>query len=91
MPGKNNSNSQLALLCPFETGSESSDEEEGVFTSHSSYSFSGVEVTQEGSEDSGYCSQLFYMNLDQHNQYNIDYVVIRNTEAQITVSSIHYY
>ena len=79
------------LLYPLETGTESRDKEESVFTSHSSYSFTGVEVTQEGSEDSGYCSQLFYMNLDQHNQHNIDYVVIRDIEAQLTVSNIHYY
>ena len=64
---------------------------EGNFSSHSSYgvielnSFSGVGVTQEGSEDKEYCSQLFY--LGQPDRCKIDYVVTWNTEAHLTVSN----
>ena len=66
----------------------------GNFTSHSSYgvielnSFSGVGVTQEGSEDREYCSRLFYMPLTQKilNQ-EIDFVVSWNTDAHLTVSN----
>ena len=63
----------------------------GNFTSHSSYgvielnSFSGMGVTQEGSEDREYCSQLFY--LGQPNSYKIHFVVSWNVEAHLTVSS----
>ena len=62
----------------------------GNFTSHSSYgvielnSFSGVGVTQEGSEDREYCSQLFY--LGQPNLCIIHFVVSWNVEAYLTVS-----
>ena len=62
----------------------------GNFTSHSSYgvielnSFSGVGVTQEGSEDREYCSQLFY--LGHPNPCNIHFVVSWNVEAHLTVS-----
>ena len=62
----------------------------GNFTSHSSYgvielnSFSGVGVTQEGSEDREYCSQLFY--LGQPNPCKIHFVVSWNVEAHLTVS-----
>ena len=65
---------------------------EGNFTNHSSYgiielnSFSGVGVTQEGSEDREYCSQLFY--LGQPN-CKIHFVVTWNIEAHLTVSFIH--
>ena len=62
----------------------------GNFTSHSSYgvielnSFSGVGVTQEGSEDRReYCSQLFY--LGQPNPCKIHYVVTWNIDAHLTV------
>ena len=63
----------------------------GNFTSHSSYGvielngFSGVGVTQEGSEDREYCSQLFY--LGQPNLCKIHYVVTWNIDAHLTVRS----
>ncbi|MCG8625693.1 MAG: hypothetical protein MJE68_27305, partial [Proteobacteria bacterium] len=62
----------------------------GSFTSHSSYGvielngFSGVGVTQAGSEDREYCSRLFYMPLNPNQK--IDFVVSWNIEAHITVS-----
>ena len=62
----------------------------GDFTRHSSYGvvevngFSGVAVTQEGSEEREYCSQLFY--LGQSNSCQIHFVVTWNTEAHLTVS-----
>ena len=62
----------------------------GNFTSHSSYgvielnSFSGVGITQEGSEDREYCSQLFY--LGQPSLCKIHFVVTWNIEAHLTVS-----
>ena len=61
----------------------------GNFTSHSSYGvielngFSGVGVTQEGSEDREYCSQLFY--LGQPNPCKIHFVVTWNIDAYLTV------
>ena len=64
----------------------------GNFTSHSSYgvielnSFSGVGVTQEGSEDMEYRSRLFYLN--QENE--IHFVVTWNTEAHLTVSKLYF-
>ena len=67
---------------------------EGNFTSRSSYgvielnSFSGVGITQEGSEDREYCSQLFY--LGQPSLYKIHFVVTWNIEAHLTVSDIEY-
>ena len=65
----------------------------GNFTSRSSYgvielsSFSGVGVTQEGSEDREYCSRLFYMPLTRKvpNQ-EIHFVISWNLEAHLTVS-----
>ena len=65
----------------------------GNFTSHSSYgvielnSFSGVGVTQEGSEDREYCSRIFYMHSSQEVPVNreIHFVVIWNVEAHLTV------
>ena len=69
----------------------------GDFTSHSTYgvielnSFSGLAVTQEGSEDREYCSRLFYMYLSQEDQIQnceIHFVVTWNVEAYLTVSSI---
>ena len=62
----------------------------GNFTSHSSYgvielnSFSGVGVTQEGSEDREYCSQLFYIGYPY--LCKIHFVVSWNVEAHLTVS-----
>ena len=61
----------------------------GDFNRHSSYGviqvngFSGLAVTQEGSEDREYCSQLFY--LGQPNSCQIHFVVTWNTEAHLTV------
>ena len=63
----------------------------GSFTSHSSYgvielnSFSGVGVTQEGSEDREYRSRLFYLNQDAI-CHEIHFVVTWNTQAHLTVS-----
>ena len=65
----------------------------GDFTSHSCYgiielnSFSGVGITQEGSEDREYCSRLFYMHSSQEAPLNreIHFVVTWNTEAHLTV------
>ena len=63
------------------------------FTSNSSYgvielnSFSGVGITQEGSEDREYCSQLFY--LGQPSLCKIHFVVTWNIEAHLTVSGIY--
>ena len=67
----------------------------GNFTSHSSYgvielnSFSGVGVTQEGSEDREYCSQLFY--LGHPDRCKIHYVVTWNIDAHLTVGLSSYY
>ena len=64
----------------------------GDFNRHSSYGviqvngFSGLAVTQEGSEEREYCSQLFY--LGQLNSYKINFVVTWNIEAHLTVSSL---
>ena len=64
----------------------------GDFNSHSSYgviqvdSFSALAITQEGSVDREYCSQLFY--LGQPNSYKIHFVVTCNLEAQLTVSGV---
>ena len=66
----------------------------GNFTSHSSYgivelnSFSGVGITQEGSEDREYCSQVFY--LGQPSLCQIHFVVTWNVEAYLTVSMSSY-
>ena len=62
----------------------------GNFTSHSSYgvielnSFSGVGITQEGSEDREYCSQLFY--LGHPDRCKLHYVVTWNVDVHLTVS-----
>ena len=62
----------------------------GYFTSHSSYGvvemcgFSGLAITQEGSEEREYCSQLFY--LGRPSSCNIHFVVTWNVEAHLTVS-----
>ena len=62
----------------------------GNFSSHSSYGviqvngFSGLAITQEGSEDREYCSLLFY--LGKPTSYQIHFVVTWNIEAQLTVS-----
>ena len=62
----------------------------GDFTRHSSYGvvevngFSGVAITQEGSQEREYCSQLFY--LGQPNSCQIHFVVTWNIEAHLTVS-----
>ena len=62
----------------------------GDFSSHCFYGvvdvngFSGLAITQEGSEERDYCSQLFY--LGQPNSCNIHFVVIWNTAAHLTVS-----
>ena len=62
----------------------------GNFTSHSSFgaieldSFSGLAITQEGSEDREYCSQLFY--LGHPNMCTIHFVVTWNLAAHLTVS-----
>ena len=67
---------------------------EGKFTSRSSYgvielnSFSGIGITQEGSEDRNYFSKLFYLN-SYFGGHRIDFAVTWNTEAHINVSS-HY-
>ena len=67
----------------------------GYFTSHSSYngvielnSFSGVGITQEGSEDREYCSRIFYMHSSQEVSVDceIHFVVAWNTETHLTVS-----
>ena len=63
------------------------------FTGHSSYgvielnSFSGVGLTQEGSEEREYCSRLFYMPMTWKipNQ-EIHFVISWNVEAHLTVS-----
>ena len=61
----------------------------GSFATHSSYgvielnSFSGVGITQEGSEDREYCLRLFYRG--QPNLCKIDFVVTWNIEAYRTV------
>ena len=63
----------------------------GNFTSHSSYgvielnSFSGVAITQEGSEDREYCSQLFYFG--QLSSCTIHFVITWNLEAYLTVGA----
>ena len=65
----------------------------GIFTSHSSYgvielnNFSGVGVTQEGSEDREYCSRIFYMHSSQEEPINreIHFVVTWNIEAHLMV------
>ena len=63
----------------------------GSFSSHSSYgvielsSFSGVGITQDGSEDKEYCSQLFY--LGQPKSCEVHFVVTWHLEPHLTVSS----
>ena len=63
----------------------------GGFSSHSSYgtvevnSFSGIAITQEGSEDREYCSKLFYLS-NYISGYRIDLVITWNTEAHLNVS-----
>ena len=63
----------------------------GNFTSHSSYgvieldSFSGLAITQEGSDDREYCSQLFY--LGQPSSCKIHFVMTWNLEAHLSVSA----
>ena len=47
---------------------------------------SGVGVTQEGSEDREYCSQLFYLGQPDLRQCQIHFVVTWNIEAHLTVS-----
>ena len=62
----------------------------GDFNRYSSYGviqvngFSGLAVTQEGSEEREYCSQLFY--LGQPSSCQIHFVVTWNIEAHLTVS-----
>jgi hypothetical protein len=70
----------------------------GNFTSHSSYgvielnNFSGVGVTQDGSEDRKYCSRLFYMHSSHEVPVNreIHFVVTWNEETHLTVRSLLY-
>ena len=65
----------------------------GNFNSHSSYgvielnSFSGVGVTQEGSEDREYCSRIFYIHSSREVPVNreIHFVVTWNIETHLTV------
>ena len=65
----------------------------GNFTSHSSYgaidlnSFSGVGITQEGSEERQYYSKLFYLS-NYFGGHRIDLAISWNTEAHINVSSL---
>ena len=61
----------------------------GEFTSHSSYGiielnrFSGIGITQEGSEDREYCSRLFYLGQEMITIY---FIVVWNTEVHLNVS-----
>ena len=65
-------------------------EQGGDFNRHSSYGviqvngFSGLAITQEGSGDREYCSQLFY--LGHPTSCQIHFVVMWNVEAHLTVS-----
>ena len=65
----------------------------GRFSSSSSYgvleleSFSGVGLTQEGSEDREYIARLFYQSETIYS-YDIHLVVTWNTEAYLTVSGV---
>ena len=62
----------------------------GDFTRHRSYGvvevsgFSGLVITQEGSEEREYCSHLFY--LGRPNSCHIHFVLTWNLEAHLTVS-----
>ena len=64
----------------------------GYFNRHSSYGmiqingFSGLAVTQEGSDEREYCSQLFYFG--QPNKCKIDFVVTWNIKAHLTVRQL---
>ena len=66
----------------------------GNFSQHSSYGviqvdgFSGLAITQEGSEDREYCSQLFY--ICQPNSYKIHFVMTWNLEAHLTVRVVQF-
>ena len=63
----------------------------GSFTEHSSYgyievdSFSGVAVTQDGSEERQYCAGLYYLEKTRLNP-EIHFVVVWDNEAHLTVS-----
>ena len=64
----------------------------GNFTSHSSYgvielkNFSGVGITQEGSDKRQYYCKLFYLS-NYLGGHRIDFAIAWNTEAHISVSS----
>ena len=66
----------------------------GDFSSHSSYgvvdvnSFSGLAITQKGSEEREYCSKLFYLS-NYLSGHRIDLVITWNTEAHLNVSLEH--
>ena len=63
----------------------------GDFSNHSFYgvvdvnSFSALAITQEGSEEREYCSQLFYLS-NYFSGHRIDLVITWNTEAHLNVS-----
>ena len=63
--------------------------EKGVFSSDYSYgsvslsSFSGVGIVQEDTEEQQYCGRLYY--LGSRINWRVDFVVIKNLEAFITV------
>ena len=72
--------------------------EGGYFHASSSYgvldlrSFSGIAVTQEGSEDRLYCAKLYYLTphilLPQEHQHGIDLVVSWETDVHMKVSNM---
>ena len=67
----------------------------GDFGSHSSYGviqlngFSGLAITQEGSDERQYCSKLFYIS-KYFSGHQIDLVVMWDTEAHLNVIMIVY-
>ena len=62
----------------------------GDFTRHSSYgviklnSFSGLAITQKGSDERQYCSKLFYLS-DYFSSHRIDLVITWDTETHLNV------
>ena len=64
----------------------------GRFTDHSSYgyievtSFSGLAVTQDGSDERKYCACLYYLQKPRH-YLEIHFVLVWDDEAHLTVSN----
>ena len=66
----------------------------GKFSQNNSYgmidleSFSGLGITQDGSDEREYCAMLFYLHQETFSRTDIHFVIVWNLEAHLTVS--HY-